>query len=164
MFERYTEAARRVVFWARLEAGRSGSAAIQPEHLLFGFLVEDQQLSESEIAPYFGKYEVPIPQKKAPRRSILSSDITSRLFDELASVANRGEPKPDTLDLSITKGTLTALAAARERAGVSNVDLPHILWGLLSDPESSISKQLTSNGVTAAQIEDAIRDRGGQSL
>jgi ATP-dependent Clp protease ATP-binding subunit ClpC len=45
MFERYTEKARRVVFFARYEAGQFGSQAIEPEHILLGLLREDKQLA-----------------------------------------------------------------------------------------------------------------------
>ena len=36
MFERYTEGARRSLFFARFEASRLGSLSIEPEHLLLG--------------------------------------------------------------------------------------------------------------------------------
>jgi hypothetical protein len=38
MFERYTESARRVVFFARFEASNYGSRYIETEHLLLGLL------------------------------------------------------------------------------------------------------------------------------
>ena len=38
MFERYTERARRVLFFARYEASQLGTAAIGSEHLLLGLL------------------------------------------------------------------------------------------------------------------------------
>lgn len=38
MFERYNEAARRTLFFARYEASEFGSRSIQPEHLLLGLL------------------------------------------------------------------------------------------------------------------------------
>ncbi len=41
MFDRFTESASRVVFWARGEASRRGNGAIAPEHLLLGILRED---------------------------------------------------------------------------------------------------------------------------
>jgi ATP-dependent Clp protease ATP-binding subunit ClpC len=36
MFERYTEKARRVIFFARYEASHYGSPEIETEHLLLG--------------------------------------------------------------------------------------------------------------------------------
>lgn len=38
MFERYTEEARRAIFFARYEAGCRGAGYIEPEHLLLGIL------------------------------------------------------------------------------------------------------------------------------
>ena len=40
MFERYTERARRVIFFARYEASQFGSEYIQTEHLLLGLARE----------------------------------------------------------------------------------------------------------------------------
>ena len=45
MFERYTERARRVLFFARYEAGGAGSPAIEPEHLLLALMREGKGLS-----------------------------------------------------------------------------------------------------------------------
>src|SRR5271163_3083687 len=45
MFEKYTEKARRVVFFARYEAAQYGSPFIETEHLLLGLLREDKALA-----------------------------------------------------------------------------------------------------------------------
>ena len=45
MFERYTEKARRVIFFARYEASQVGSPYIETEHLLLGLLREDKALA-----------------------------------------------------------------------------------------------------------------------
>jgi ATP-dependent Clp protease ATP-binding subunit ClpC len=45
MFERYTEKARRAVFWARYIASQGGSREIETEHLLLGLLREDPFLA-----------------------------------------------------------------------------------------------------------------------
>ena len=44
MFERYTERARRVIFFARYEASQFGSLTIETEHLLIALLREDRNL------------------------------------------------------------------------------------------------------------------------
>ena len=46
MFERYTEKARRVIFFARYEASQFGSPYIETEHLLLGLLREDKALDQ----------------------------------------------------------------------------------------------------------------------
>src|ERR1700749_3026185 len=45
MFERYTEKARRVIFFARYEASQFGSPYIETEYLLLGLLREDKALT-----------------------------------------------------------------------------------------------------------------------
>jgi len=45
MFERYTEKARRVIFFARYEASQFGSPYIETEHLLLGLLRDDKALA-----------------------------------------------------------------------------------------------------------------------
>jgi ATP-dependent Clp protease ATP-binding subunit ClpC len=42
MFERYTEKARRVIFFARYEASQFDSPYIETEHLLLGIVREDK--------------------------------------------------------------------------------------------------------------------------
>ena len=44
MFERYTEGARRVIFFARYEASQTGSPYIETPHLLLGLLRQGAQL------------------------------------------------------------------------------------------------------------------------
>jgi ATP-dependent Clp protease ATP-binding subunit ClpC len=44
VFDRFTQKAKRVIFFSRLEAGNLGSPAIDPEHLLLGLLHEDKDL------------------------------------------------------------------------------------------------------------------------
>ena len=49
MFERYTEKARRVIFFARYEASQFGSPYIETEHLLLGILREGKALTHRFI-------------------------------------------------------------------------------------------------------------------
>ena len=49
MFERYTEKARRVIFFARYEASQFGSPYIETEHLLLGLLREDKALTNRAL-------------------------------------------------------------------------------------------------------------------
>src|SRR6476661_2936886 len=51
MFERYTEKARRVIFFARYEASMFGSPYIETEHLLLGLLRENAALSFVVLPP-----------------------------------------------------------------------------------------------------------------
>ena len=50
MFERYTERARRVLFFARYEATQLGSTQIETEHLLLGLIREGKGLTSRIFA------------------------------------------------------------------------------------------------------------------
>ena len=50
MFERYTERARRVLFFARYEASQLGSITIETEHLLLGLIREGKGLTSRIFA------------------------------------------------------------------------------------------------------------------
>ena len=52
MFERYTEKARRSIFFARYEASQFGSPSIETEHLLLGLLREDPGAADELLARY----------------------------------------------------------------------------------------------------------------
>ena len=73
MFERYTEKARRVIFFARYEASTLGSLHIEAEHLLLGLFREDKQLaahflSHKSLESIRGQIEqhAPAAEKGAP--------------------------------------------------------------------------------------------------
>src|SRR3954464_13791991 len=51
MFERFTERARRVFFFARYEASQFGSTTIEPEHMLLGVLREDRNAVRRFLGP-----------------------------------------------------------------------------------------------------------------
>src|SRR6266849_6029213 len=52
MFERYTEKARRTIFFARYEASQFGCSQIETEHLLLGVFREDKALASQFLASY----------------------------------------------------------------------------------------------------------------
>jgi len=51
MFERFTEKARRVIFFARYEASQYGAKEIATEHLLLGLMREDHMLMNRFLGP-----------------------------------------------------------------------------------------------------------------
>ncbi len=51
MFERYSENARRLIFFAKYEAANMQSPHVEPEHLLLGLLRQDKQLAGYLLHP-----------------------------------------------------------------------------------------------------------------
>ena len=58
MFERYTERARRVLFFARYEASQLGSISIETEHLLLGLIREGKGPDQPDLRAL-----APLPRK-----------------------------------------------------------------------------------------------------
>ena len=58
MFQRFTENARRVIFYARYEASQYGSPYIEPEHLLLGLCRDDKGLLRHFTAKAGGAIEI----------------------------------------------------------------------------------------------------------
>jgi ATP-dependent Clp protease ATP-binding subunit ClpC len=50
MFERFTEQARRTLFFARYEASQIGDLSIETEHLLLGLIRDDKELTSRIFA------------------------------------------------------------------------------------------------------------------
>ena len=98
MFERFTEKARRVIFFARYEASHFGSPTIDTEHLLLGILRESQQLGRSVL---FRLHEV---------------------RDQIRAQVPEHEGNPKSIDLPFSdasKAALARVAAKAERASTA---------------------------------------------
>src|SRR5258708_9530355 len=68
MFERYTEKARRVIFFARYEASQYGSPVIDTEHILLGLLREDKALMHRYAGPIQSGTEIRTAIEKVIQR------------------------------------------------------------------------------------------------
>jgi ATP-dependent Clp protease ATP-binding subunit ClpA len=125
MFERYTEKARRSIFFARYEASQFGSAEIDTEHLLLGLFREDHGLLG--LGP-----ELPL---EAIRKRIASAQ-TGR------------EKIPTSVDLPLSQACKLALAQGAEEAqkfGDEHIRTGHLLIGLL-DQECFAAQMLRQFG------------------
>jgi ATP-dependent Clp protease ATP-binding subunit ClpC len=157
MFEIFSESARRVVFWARREAGRSGSDFIEPEHLLQRLLAEDQR----DWVRAMGSIDETVAMQNvaAPSRPFFSGEQAEKLRLMMAKSGSPAAPKPDEMDMPLTPSARRALEAAQEIAGSSTVTLLHLLLALSSVEQSSVCNLLKLSGITTEQIRDAIRNQ-----
>ena len=144
MFERYTEKARRVIFFARYEASTLGSPEIQPEHLLLGLLRENRSL----LHP---------PRAKDGSREVIQRRIAENLPG--------GERKKisTSVDLPLSAVAHRILDQARIEAGAlghTHIGTEHLLLGLLLEPETFAAKLLTEQGLTISSLRDELRTAG----
>jgi ATP-dependent Clp protease ATP-binding subunit ClpC len=130
MFERYTESARRTLFFARYEASQTGSRAIETEHVLLGLL--------RELPGITGKvFDLSHVQAEDLRK-----DIERRVvFREKYSTSVEIPFSP------ATKLALQASAEEADRLGHSYIGSEHLLLGLLVDEGSMAASVLTGHGL-----------------
>lgn len=94
MFERYTEKARRVIFFARYEASQFGSLLIETEHLLLGILREDKRIVQtlpdgaSESIRIQIEASTPVRPKTATSVDLPLSDASKRVLHYSAEEAD----------------------------------------------------------------------------
>jgi ATP-dependent Clp protease ATP-binding subunit ClpC len=137
MFERYTERARRVLFFARYEANQLGSSLIEPEHLLLGLIREGKGLTSRLFA-----------------RAHVSLDGIRREI-EGRSVAREGVATSVEIPFSAeTKRALQFAAEEADRLLHNYIGTEHLLLGLLREDRSIAASILTERGIRL----DALRD------
>src|SRR6266851_5255014 len=130
MFERYTELARRTIFFARYEASVYGSDHIEPEHLLLGILREDKLLA--------ARLSLETTKKKIESR-------LTRPFEKIST----------SVDLSLTEEAERVLHYAALEAtelGDPHIDTAHLALGLLRAETSFAAEIMRDQGLDAAAI------------
>ncbi len=129
MFERYTEKARRLIFFGRYEASRFGSKLIEPEHLLLGMLRERRKLL-GIVDALAVKKEIESKLTVAEERISTSvdlplSDQSKRILAYGAEEAERLEHKPIGTD-HLLMGMLREPSMAREVLENHGIDLEQL--------------------------------------
>src|SRR5271154_5088460 len=98
MFERYTERARRLIFFARYEAAQFGSPYIEAEHLLLG-LLRDHNTGASHFLPPVSEFESmreQIKERTSVREKLLIS-VDLPLSQECKQILAHGAEEADSL-------------------------------------------------------------------
>ncbi len=129
MFERYTEKARRVIFFARYEASQYGSRYIETEHLLLGLLREDKALANCFLRSH-GSIES------------LRKEIESRI-----TIRKRTSTSVEVPLSQECKRILRHAADEADRLGHRDVSTEHLLLGILREEKSLAAQVLHKRGV-----------------
>ena len=144
MFERYTEKARRVIFFARYEASQFGAPAIEPEHLLLGLLREDKSLTAKFLARAHASVESIRKEieGRAPLREKISASVELPLAAE-------------------TKRVLAFAHEESDRLQHKHIGTEHLLLGLLREERSGASEILLERGLRIQAVRDEIARASG---
>jgi ATP-dependent Clp protease ATP-binding subunit ClpC len=115
MFDRYTEAARKVIFLARYEASLLGSPTLETEHIWLGLLRQNQKLV----------------RRLAPQVTVES--VTERLTRN-GLTGDRGSMATEIPVSEATKLALANAIAEADRHGQKYITAEFLALGLLHEP------------------------------
>jgi ClpA/ClpB-like protein len=138
MFERYTEKARRVIFFARYHASQFGSPYIEAEHLLLGFMQEDRGLFTGLSGALTVESLRQELQEQTPFREKTSTSMDLPLSHEAKSVLRFAAEEADGLDHR-------------------NIDTCHLLLALLRIETSGAAVFLRKHRLDYASYRELVR-------
>src|SRR5437899_203273 len=146
MFERYTEKARRVIFFARYEASQFGSPYIETEHLLLGLLREDKALAN---------------------RFLRSHAAIESIRKQIESHTTIREKVSTSVDLPLShecKRVLAYGAEEAERLSHKHIGTEHLLLGLLREEKSFAAEILHERGLRLSQVREEIQRSSSEKV
>jgi ATP-dependent Clp protease ATP-binding subunit ClpC len=138
MFERYTEKARRAIFFSRYEASQFGSPYIETEHLLLGLLREDKTLSHRFLR---GHGDVEGIRKSIEGNTLVREKVST------------------SVDLPLSNESRRVLGYAAEEADLlfhKHIGTEHLLLGLLREEICFAARILNEHGVRLSAVREEL--------
>jgi Clp amino terminal domain, pathogenicity island component len=142
MFERYTEKARRVIFFAHYEASLFGSPYIETEHLLLGLLREDRALTNLCLRSHASVESI---RKQIEAHTTIREKV-STLVDLPLS---HGRPLSHEC-----KRVLAYAAEEAERLSHKHIGHEHLLLGLLREEKCFAANLLCALNISLDQVRE----------
>ena len=139
MFERYTERARRVLFFARYEASQLGSISIETEHLLLGLIREGKGLTSRIFA-----------------RSHLSLENIRKEIEGRTVFREKVSTSVEIPFSAETKRVLQFAAEEADRLLHNYIGTEHLLLGILREERSVAATILMEKGMRLNTVREDI--------
>src|SRR6476469_9341799 len=139
MFERYTERARRVLFFARYEASQLGSVSIETEHLLLGLIREGKGLTSRIFA-----------------RSHLSLENIRKEIEGRTVFREKVSTSVEIPFSAETKRVLQFAAEEADRLLHNYIGTEHLLLGILREERSVAATILMEKGMRLNTVREDI--------
>jgi ATP-dependent Clp protease ATP-binding subunit ClpC len=139
MFERYTERARRVIFFARYEASQLGSNSIETEHLLLGLIREGKGLTSRIFS-----------------KSHLSMETIRKDIEGRAPYRDKVSTSVDIPLSADSKRVLSYASEEAERMLHNYIGTEHILLGLMREEKSVAASILGEKGMRVGTVREDI--------
>ncbi len=138
MFERYTEKARCVIFFARYAASQSGSPYIETEHLLLGLLREDKALIFRFL------------------RCHASVEFIRKQIEGHTTIREKVSTSVDLPSSNECKQALAYAAEEAERLSHKHIGTEHLLLGLLREEKCFAAEILHERGLRLSTIREEL--------
>ena len=139
MFERYTERARRVLFFSRYEASQLGSISIETEHLLLGLIREGKGLTSRIFA-----------------RSHLSLEGIRKEIEGRTVFREKVSTSVEIPFSTETKRALQFAAEEADRLLHNYVGTEHVLLGILREERCVAASILVEKGMRLSTVREDI--------
>ncbi len=146
MFERYTEKARRVIFFARYEASQYGSPYIETEHLLLGLMREDKALANRFLRSHGSIKSI---RKEIESRITIRERISTSVEVPLSQECKR---------------ILNFAAEEAERLGHKHVGTEHLLLGILREEKCFGAEILSERGLRLSSLREELTRNAGEKV
>ena len=146
MFERYTEKARRVIFFARYEASQFGSPYIETEHLLLGLIREDKALANRFLRSHAAVESI---RKQIEARTTVREKVSTSVDLPLSHECKR---------------VLAYAAEEAERLSHKHIGTEHLLLGLLREEKSFAAEILHERGLRLTTIREELARSQSEKL
>src|SRR5213083_3053621 len=138
MFERYTERARRVIFFARYEASQFGSTTIETEHLLLGLIREDKNLTNRFLRNHSSIESI---RKEIEGRTTIREKVSTSIDLPLSNECKR---------------ILAYAAEEAERLNHRHIGTEHLLLGILREEKCLAAEILHERGLRLNAIREEL--------
>lgn len=142
MFERYTEKARRVIFFARYEASQYGSPCIETEHLLLGLLREDKALTHRFL------------------RSYGAAESIRRQIDAHTTFRKKSSTSIDLPVSDECKRVMNYAADEAQRLSHEHIGTAHLLLGVLREEHCFAAGLLHERGLRIMAVREEVARSG----
>lgn len=144
MFEKYTDKARRVLFFARYEASQFGASTITSAHLLLGLVREAEKTTVAMLE----------------QMGINLSELKDRVVNQHQNNYNQ-QPSATSVEIPLSEETKRVLHYALKESMSLNhkyVGVEHILLGILRDEHAFASQLLTEMGADLYRAKEILLD------
>ena len=166
MFERYSDAARRLIFMALWSARRRGGSYIEPEDLLHAVILDDRGEFAAFSSEVFPGYVAPKEESVGIPRPFFAGDVAADLLQELhenpdplSRKTSGDKPEPVAhVDMPVSHSLkeVLALVAQAHQHDTKTIEPLDLLAGIVENRDTRLAQLLKDHGITRKEVAKAL--------